>query len=44
VLRPGDSIIVPERAAKIGGRNWTPVLQMAQIAASVGIAAAYTLK
>jgi protein involved in polysaccharide export with SLBB domain len=44
VLRPGDSIVVPERAAKIGGRNWTPVLQMAQIAASVGIAAAYTLK
>src|SRR5262249_3459545 len=32
VLRPGDSIVVPEKTPKIGGRNWTTVIQTAQVA------------
>jgi len=40
-LRAGDSIVVPEKAPKIGGRNWQPLLQTAQVAASVGLAVAY---
>src|SRR5262249_54083599 len=41
VLKPGDSIIVPEKAPKIGGRNWTPILQAAQVASSVALTVAY---
>ncbi len=41
VLKPGDSIVVPEKAPKIGGRNWIPLLQAAQVASSVAIAVAY---
>jgi polysaccharide biosynthesis/export protein len=41
VLRPGDSIVVPEKAAKIGTRNWQPLLQAAQVAASVALTVAY---
>jgi protein involved in polysaccharide export with SLBB domain len=41
VLKPGDSVIVPEKAPKIGTRNWQNLLTTAQIAASVGIAVAY---
>ena len=41
VLMPGDSIIVPEKAAKVGSRNWTMLFQSAQIATSVAIAVAY---
>lgn len=41
VLKPGDSIIVPERAPKIAGRNWTPILQAAQVASSVALTVAY---
>jgi len=41
VLRPGDSIIVPEKAPKIGGRNWQVLMQSVQVAASVALAVAY---
>jgi protein involved in polysaccharide export with SLBB domain len=41
VLMPGDSIVVPEKAARVGGRNWTPLIQSAQVATSVAIAVAY---
>ena len=41
VLKPGDSIVVPEKAPKIAGRNWAPLLQTAQVASSVALAVAY---
>jgi protein involved in polysaccharide export with SLBB domain len=41
VLKPGDSIVVPEKAPKIGTRNWTPLLQAAQVAASAALVVAY---
>ncbi len=41
VLRPGDSIVVPEKALNVGPRNWAPVLQAAQVAASVALTVAY---
>jgi polysaccharide biosynthesis/export protein len=41
VLKPGDSIVVPEKAAKISSRNWQPLLQTAQVAASVALTVAY---
>ncbi len=41
VLKPGDSIIVPEKAPKIGSRNWTALLQAAQVASSVALTVAY---
>jgi protein involved in polysaccharide export with SLBB domain len=41
VLLPGDSIVVPEKAPRVGGRNWAPVIQSAQIATSVALAVAY---
>ena len=41
VLLPGDSIVVPEKPAKVGVRNWAPVIQTAQIATSVALAVAY---
>ena len=40
-LRPGDSIVVPEKAPKIGGRNWAAIMQSAQLASSVALAVAY---
>ena len=40
-LRPGDTVIVPEKTPKIGGTNWTTVLQTAQVAASLALAVAY---
>ncbi len=40
-LRPGDSIVVPEKAPKIGGRNWQLLFQSAQVASSVALAVAY---
>ncbi len=41
-LRPGDSIVVPELAPKIGGRNnWATVMQAAQIASSAALTIAY---
>ena len=41
VLMPGDSIVVPEKAARVGSRNWTTLIQTAQVATSVAIAVAY---
>jgi protein involved in polysaccharide export with SLBB domain len=41
VLKPGDSIVVPERAPKIATRNWAPILQAAQVASSVALTVAY---
>jgi protein involved in polysaccharide export with SLBB domain len=41
VLMPGDSIVVPEKAPKIGIRNWSPLIQSAQVATSVVLAVAY---
>lgn len=41
VLKPGDSIIVPERSPKIGARNWAQILQAAQVASSVALTIAY---
>lgn len=40
-LKPGDSIVVPEKAPKIGGRNWAAVMQSAQVASSLALAIAY---
>ena len=40
-LRPGDTIIVPEKAPKIAGRNWATIMQSAQLASSVALAVAY---
>lgn len=40
-LKPGDSIVVPERTPRIGTRNWTTALQAAQIATSVALTIAY---
>jgi polysaccharide export outer membrane protein len=40
-LRAGDSIIVPEKAPKIGGRNWALLMQSASVASSVALAVAY---
>ena len=41
VLRPGDTVVVPERALNVGSRNWTAILQFAQIASSAAITGAY---
>ena len=40
-LRPGDSIIVPEKAPKIGGKNWATVMQTAQLVSSIALTVAY---
>jgi len=40
-LKPGDSIVVPEKAPRIGTRNWSTALQAAQIATSVALTIAY---
>jgi protein involved in polysaccharide export with SLBB domain len=40
-LRPGDSIIVPEVAPRIGSRNWQYLFQAGQLAASAALAVAY---
>jgi len=40
-LRPGDSIVVPELAPKVGGRNWATIFQAAQIASSAALTIAY---
>ena len=41
MLKPGDSIVVPEKAPKIGARNWAQILQAAQVASSVALTIAY---
>jgi polysaccharide export outer membrane protein len=40
-LKPGDSIVVPERAPNVGGRNWSNIFQAAQVASSLAFAVAY---
>jgi protein involved in polysaccharide export with SLBB domain len=40
-LRPGDSIVVPEVAPRIGTRNWQNLFQAGQLAASAALAVAY---
>ena len=39
-LRPGDTIVVPEKAPRIGTRNWATVIQAAQLASSVALTVA----
>jgi protein involved in polysaccharide export with SLBB domain len=41
VLKPGDSIVVPEKAPKMATRNWAALLQAAQVASSVALTVAY---
>lgn len=41
VLKPGDSIVVPERAPNLVPRNWALVMQAAQVASSVALTVAY---
>lgn len=40
-LRPGDTVVVPEKALNVGNRNWTALLQTAQIASSLALTVAY---
>jgi len=40
-LRGGDTVVVPEKAPKVGGINWTMLMQSAQLASSVALAVAY---
>jgi hypothetical protein len=41
-LRPGDTVVVPEKVPKIGGANtWTMVMQAAQVATAITLAVAY---
>jgi protein involved in polysaccharide export with SLBB domain len=40
-LRPGDSVVVPEVAPRIGTRNWQNLFQAGQLAASAALAVAY---
>jgi polysaccharide export outer membrane protein len=40
-LKPGDSIVVPEAAPRIGTRNWQTLFQAGQLAASAALAVAY---
>ncbi len=40
-LRPGDTIVVPEVAPRIGTRNWQTLFQAGQLAASAALAVAY---
>lgn len=40
-LKAGDSIVVPERAPKIGGHNWATTMQAAQLAGSIALTVAY---
>jgi polysaccharide biosynthesis/export protein len=40
-LRPGDSVVVPEKAPKVGGVNYQILMQTAQVASSVALAVAY---
>jgi polysaccharide biosynthesis/export protein len=44
VLKPGDSIVVPEKAPRVTGRNWQFTMQMAQVAASAAFTAVYLVK
>jgi protein involved in polysaccharide export with SLBB domain len=41
VLKPGDSIVVPEKTPKLATRNWATIMQAAQVASSAALAIAY---
>jgi protein involved in polysaccharide export with SLBB domain len=41
VLKPGDSIVVPEKAPKVASRNWTAILQAAQVASTAALTIGY---
>jgi protein involved in polysaccharide export with SLBB domain len=41
VLQPGDAIVVPEKAPKIGTRNWSTILQAAQVASTAALTVGY---
>ena len=41
VLKPGDSIVVPEKAPKLATRNWATLMQAAQVASSAALTIAY---
>jgi len=41
VLKPGDSIVVPEKAPRVAPRNFTTLIQAAQVASSVALTIAY---
>lgn len=41
VLKPGDSIVVPEKAPRMAARNWASLLQAAQVASSLALTVAY---
>jgi protein involved in polysaccharide export with SLBB domain len=41
VLKPGDAIVVPEKAPKIASRNWSALLQAAQVASTVALTVTY---
>jgi protein involved in polysaccharide export with SLBB domain len=43
VLKPGDAIVVPEKALGAANRNWSNLLQSAQIASSIAITVSYLL-
>jgi protein involved in polysaccharide export with SLBB domain len=40
-LMPGDVVVVPDKVPKVGTRNWTPLMQSAQVATSIALAVAY---
>jgi protein involved in polysaccharide export with SLBB domain len=40
-LRPGDTVVVPEKTPKVGGPNFMTIMQTAQIASSIALAVAY---
>ncbi len=41
VLKPGDSIVVPEKAPKLASRNWATILQAAQVASTTALTIGY---
>ncbi|HTS35887.1 MAG TPA: SLBB domain-containing protein [Candidatus Solibacter sp.] len=41
VLKPGDAIVVPEKAPKIASRNWASIVQAAQVASTVALTVGY---
>jgi len=41
ILRSGDVVVVPEKALKVGGPNWSVIMQAASVAASTALAVAY---
>lgn len=40
-LRAGDTVVVPEKALNIGNKNWTALLQTAQVASSIALTVGY---